>query len=190
MAEQHTLDEVTIETEIEPSTNTNNITTEQPTSGGLNVQADDSAEAHAQRLEKEQDLRKLDDEIRMLRQVLRDKEQQARIMRTDLGKCTPLDTVENVAKDFEHGINRFAEDVTQTDAFKNSTAVVGEIGRTTLSGFSAFGSLVGAKFAEVRQSESVNNIAGKASGLGSSLLETVSNLSKPAQKEFNDGSQQ
>ena len=70
MAEQHTLDEVTIETEIEPSTNTNNITTEQPTSGGLNVQADDSAEAHAQRLEKEQDLRKLDDEIRMLRQVL------------------------------------------------------------------------------------------------------------------------
>ena len=70
MAEHHTLDEVTIETEIEPSQNSNNITTEQPTSGGLNVQADDSAEAHAQRLEKEQDLRKLDDEIRMLRQVL------------------------------------------------------------------------------------------------------------------------
>ena len=103
----------------------------------------------------------------------RDKEQQARIIRTDLGKGTPLDTVENVAKDFEHGINRFAEEVTQTDAFKNSTAVVGEIGRTTLSGFSAFGSLVGAKFAEVRQSESVNNIAGKASGLGSSLLVSI-----------------
>ena len=103
----------------------------------------------------------------------RDKELQARIIRTDLGKGTPLDTVENVAKDFEHGINRFAEDVTQTEAFKNSTAVVGEIGRTTLSGFSAFGSLVGAKFAEVRQSESVNNIAGKASGLGSSLLVSI-----------------
>jgi len=32
---------------------------------------------------------------------------------------------------------------------------------------------VGAKFAEVRQSESVNNIAGKASGLGSSLLVSI-----------------
>merc|ERR1711934_591870 len=183
-----TTDEVTIETEIEPTQN--NVTTEQPTSGGLNVQQDTSAEAHAERLQKEQDLRKLDDEIRMLRQVLRDKEQQARIIRTDLGKGTPLDTVDNMAKDFEKGINRFAADVSETDAFKNTTAVVGEIGRTTVSGFSAFGSLVGAKFNEVRQSESVNNIAGKATGLGCSLLETVSNITKPAQKEFNDGSQQ
>ena len=61
-----TTDEVTIETEIEPTS----VTTEQPTAGGLNVQADASAEAHAERLQKEQDLRKLDDEIRMLRQVL------------------------------------------------------------------------------------------------------------------------
>lgn len=185
-----TTDEVTIETEIEPTTNNNNVTTEQPTSGGLNVQQDTSAEAHAERLQKEQDLRKLDDEIRMLRQVLRDKEQQARIIRTDLGKGTAIDTVENVAKDFEHGINKFAEDVSQTDAFKNTTAVVGEIGRTTVSGLSSFGTIIGAKFNEVRQSESVNNIAGKATGLGSSLLDTVSNLTKPAQKEFNDGSQQ
>jgi len=182
-----TTDEVTIETEIEP---TNTVTTEQPTAGGLNVQTDSSAEAHAERLQKEQDLRKLEDEIRMLRQVLRDKEQQARIIRTDIGKGTPLDTVENVAKDFEKGINQFAEDVSQTDAFKKTSGVVGEIGRSTVSGFSALGSLVGAKFNEVRQSESVNNIASQATGLGSSLLETVSNLSKPQQKEFNDGSQQ
>ena len=67
-----TTDEVTIETEIEPTTTNNNVTTEQPTSGGLNVQADSSAEAHAERLQKEQDLRKLDDEIRMLRQVLQE----------------------------------------------------------------------------------------------------------------------
>jgi len=65
-----TTDEVTIETEIEPTTTNNNVTTEQPTAGGLNVQQDSSAEAHAERLQKEQDLRKLDDEIRMLRQVL------------------------------------------------------------------------------------------------------------------------
>merc|ERR1712014_298585 len=111
-------------------------------------------------------------------------------IRTDLGKGTAIDTVENVAKDFEQGINKFAEDVTQTDAFKNTTAVVGEVGRTTLSGLTSFGGLISQKFNEVKQSESVNNIAGKASGLGSSLLDTVSNLTKPAQKEFNDGSQQ
>merc|ERR1711881_599552 len=106
-------------------------------------------------MQKEQDLRKLDDEIRMLRQVLKDKVEQARVLRTDLGLAPPLDAVENVTKDLERGINQFASDVSETDAFKKTQGVVGDIGRTTVTGLGALGSIIGQKFGEVRSSESV-----------------------------------
>jgi len=169
--------------EIQPET----VQTEQPLSGGLNVSADPSAEEQVAKMQKEQDLRKLDDEIRMLRQVLRDKVEQARVLRTDLGLATPLDAVENVTKDLEKGINQFATDIGETEAFKKTQGVVGDIGRTTVSGLSAFGGLLGAKFQEVKNSESVGNISQKVGNVGSSLLDTVANLTKPQPKDFNDG---
>merc|ERR1711881_583591 len=141
-------------------------------------------------MQKEQDLRELDDEIRMLRQVLRDKVEQARVLRTVLGLATPLDAVENVTKDIEKGINQFAEDVAQTDAFKKTSGVVGDIGRTTVTGLTSLGGIIGQKFTEVRNSESVGNIAGRAQSLGGSLLESMQSLGKPTEREFNDGSQQ
>lgn len=62
--------------------------TQQP--AGLNVAPDSEAEAHAEKLQKQQDLKKLEDEIKMLRQVLNDKVKSARQMRVELGMATPL----------------------------------------------------------------------------------------------------
>ena len=93
---------------------------QEPKIGGINVQADDAANSDAQRLQDEQDLRKLDEEIRMLKQVLQDKISQSRQLRIKLGQQTPLDNIENAAQNFEKNVNQFTDDISQTEAFKKT----------------------------------------------------------------------
>jgi len=183
-------DEIT----IEPEAANTNLTSEPSLSGlneslsGLNVQDDTGAQAAAaDRAQKEQDLKKLDDEIRMLRQVLLDKINQAKELRKELGQQTPLDTVDDLARDLEKNINEWADGIAQTDAFKKTTTMLAEVGETTVQGAVQLGSLVGAKLGEVGKSDAFTTIAGKASELGGAVVNSVKNMGTPTQREFNEG---
>lgn len=160
--------------------------TEQP-SAGINVVPDGDAATHAETLQKQQDLKKLEDEIRMLRQVLNDKVKQARSMRVDLGMATPLDNVEALTKNFEDGINRFAEDVSNTDAYKKTSETLVGVGKATADSFTMIGGAVTERFSAMQQSDSYNKLSQNVTSLGSSLMDSVSSMSKPKMQEFNEG---
>jgi len=161
--------------------------TNEPQMGGINVQADDAANNDAQRLQDEQDLRKLDDEIRMLKQVLQDKIAQSRELRMKLGLQTPLDNIENVAQNFEKNVNQFTEDISQTEAFKKTQKTLEDVGRSTVGVFSMLGGAVSEGVGKLKQSDSVNKLSQNATTFGSSLLDGVANLTKSTPKEFNEG---
>jgi len=161
--------------------------TEQPTSG-INVVPDQAAQNDAENLQKQQDLRKLEDEIRMLRQVLNDKVKQSRQMRMDLGLATPLDNIDSMAKNLEDGINKVAEDVTQTDAYKKTSETLVGFGQVAGEGLSVAGAAIGAKFSQIQQSDSFSKLSANASTFGTNLLDTVTSIGKPKmQQEFNEG---
>jgi len=142
---------------------------------------------HAEKMQKQQDLKKLEDEIRMLRQVLNDKVKQARQMRVELGLATPLDNIEGLAKNVEDGINKFAEDVSNTDAYKKTSETLVGVGKATADSFTMLGGVVGEKFTAMQASDSFNKLSQNVSGLGSTLMESVSSLGKPKMQEFNEG---
>jgi len=161
--------------------------TEQPTAG-LNVVPDDEATSHAEKLQKQQDLKKLDDEIKMLRQVLNDKVKSARQMRLDLGLATPLDNIEAATRNAEDAINKFAEDVSQTDAYKKTTETLTGVGKATADSFTIVGGAISDKFTTIQQSDSFNKLSQNVSSIGSSLLDSVTSMGKPKMQEFNEGS--
>ena len=146
--------------------------TEQPT-GGINVVPDAAAQQDSEQLQKQQELRKLEDEIRMLRQVLNDKVKQSRQMRIDLGLATPLDNIDNMAKNLEDGINKVAEDVAQTDAYKKTSQTLAGFGQVAGEGLSVAGAAIGAKFSQIQQSDSFSKLSANASTFGSNLLVSI-----------------
>jgi len=160
---------------------------QEPQVGGINVQADDAANSDAQRLQDEQDLRKLDEEIRMLKQVLQDKISQSRQLRIKLGQQTPIDNIENVAQNIEKNVNQFTEDISQTEAFKKTQKTLEDVGRSTVGVFNLIGGAVSESVGKIKQSESVNKLSQNAQSFGSSILDGVAELTKPKPKEFNEG---
>jgi len=163
-----------------------NVRTEQP-SAGLNVVQDDLAAEHAAMYQKQQNLKKLEEEIKMLRLVLNEKVKLARDLRVDLGQATAIDNIEQVTKNLEDNINQLAEDVTQTDAYKKTAETLTEVGKVTADSFSMVTATLTDKFSKVKSSDSFNKISQNVSNLGSSLLDTVSNINKPKMQEFNEG---
>lgn len=163
-----------------------NTTTEQPRSG-LNIVPDDEANDHADKMQKQQDLRKMEEEIRMLRQVLNEKVKQARELRISLGMATTLDNLEHATKNIEDNINQFAEDVAHSDAYKKTASTLQGIGQVTAESFTTLGATVTEKFNVVKNSDSYNKISNNVSTFGSSILESVQNITKPKQQEFNEG---
>lgn len=160
--------------------------TQQP--AGLNVAPDSEAEAHAEKLQKQQDLKKLEDEIKMLRQVLNDKVKSARQMRVELGMATPLDNIEAVAKNVEDSLNKFGEDISNTEGYKKTAETLGNVGKVTADTATVVGSAISEKFTALKASDSFNTLSNNVSTFGSTLLDSVTSIGKPKQmQEFNEG---
>lgn len=172
--------QATIEPEIAP------VTTE-PLAGNLNVQPDVSAENEAAQVQKRQDLTKLEDEIVMLRSVLNDKVKQARALRIDLGVATPLDNLEHGGRVLERNINVLADGIAQNQTVQNTQRVLADVTGNAVDVLGTAAGAVGSKFAELKESETMNKLTAGASSLLSSVSSTATNIMKPQPREFNDG---
>jgi len=172
--------QATIEPEAAP------VTTE-PLAGNLNVQTDSSAEAEAAQVQKKQELTKLEDEIVMLRSVLNDKVKQARALRIDLGVATPLDNLEHQARGLERNITVLADGLAQNQTVQNTQRVLADVTGNAVDVLGNAAGAVGSKFAEFKESETMNKLTAGASSLLSTVSNTASNIIKPQPKEFNDG---
>jgi len=155
------------------------VLTHQPTADDLNMGFNQDMDWTNKRLE----LNKLENDIQTLHDAISRKEKEARELRTQLGIAGPMDKIKDAAEELESKVSVLA----QNQTVQNTQRVLADVTGNAVDVLGTAAGAVGSKFAELKESETMNKLTAGASSLLSSVSSTATNIMKPQPREFNDG---
>jgi len=167
------------------------VLTHQPTADDLNMGFNQDMDWTNKRLE----LNKLENDIQTLHDAISRKEKEARELRTQLGIAGPLDKIKDAAEELESKVSVLADGIqsdlnislSQNQTVQNTQRVLADVTGNAVDVLGTAAGAVGSKFAELKESETMNKLTAGASSLLSSVSSTATNIMKPQPREFNDG---